>query len=431
MIRYCGKSVCNVVEWVKEMAVQKQEKTGYIILTYRLRLYDRHMKLLLDTKHLYNQVAAHFFAVLCQRKSLLELSDFLLLRELEALCIGTKEQKKKGRPPEFPLADFPKIPLYFRRSAINAAITMVRKNSNNGWKQEEALDFPMVLYQGMYQEFNDRSIELKLFDGNGWKWFKFPFTGRDFPDGAKKLSPTLMFRKKQAYLNVPVRMEVSDIRTVKERMLQEEYLCAVAFPDYDVSAAAVIMDKQGNAVKSCFFRGGKEREHQRKKLQERLEKSRNSRGFSGPEENKSIYTEMRRLNRHFAHTISKQLLDYCVQQEIKLIVAPNYEDSIDFRDKQYLKTDSYRWLGRSIIKNLKYKAFREGIVVTSVKPYKISRICSECGEEIQRYNEGHAAGSAYLGGKLFTCPNGHSGNAAENSARNIGKLFLGYFTESV
>lgn len=416
---------------VIEMVIQKQKKTGYIILTYRVRLYDRHMKLLLDTKSLYNKTANHFFSILCQKKYLLELSDFQLLRELETLCIGTKEQKNSGRLPEFPLTDFPKIPLYFRRSAINAAITMARKKLNNSWKEEGEPDFPMVLYQGMYQEFIGCSIEIKVFDGKKWNWVKIPFTGRNFPDGAKTMSPTLVFSKKQAYLHVPVRMEVDDIRTVKERMAQEEYLCAVAFPDYDVSAAAVIMDMQGNEVKTCFFRGGKEREHQRKKLQRRLEKSRCSRNTFGPEENKVIYEEIRKLNHHFAHTISKQLLDYCLQQEIKIIVVPNYEDSIDFRDKRYLKTDSYRWLGRSIIKNLKYKAFREGIIVTSVKPYKISQLCSECGEPIQRYNEGHASGIAYYGGKLFVCPNGHTGNTAGNSAKNIGKIFLGYFTESV
>ena len=413
------------------MAEEKQKKTGYIILTYRVRLYDRHMELLLDIKSLYNRTANHFFQVLCQKKSLLELSDFLLLRELETLCIGTKEQKKSGRGPEFPLPDYPKVPLYFRRSAINAAITMARKKSNNGWKQEGEPDFPMVLYQGMYQAFTSHSIEIKLFDGKKWNWVKFLFAGRDFPNGAKTMSPTLVFEKKQAYLNVPVRMEVNDIRTVKERMEQENLVCAIAFPDYDVSAVAVIMDMKGNEITSCFFRGGKEREHQRKMLQKRLEKSRDSRNISGPEENKSIYEEIRKLNRHFAHTISKQLLDYCMQQNIKIIVVPNYEDSIDFREKRYLKTDSYRWLGRAIIKDLKYKAFRDGIIVTSVKPYKISQLCSECGEPVRKYNENHTAGALYLGGKLFCCPNGHKGNTAENSARNLGKLFLGFFNESV
>ena len=113
-----------------------------------------------------------------------------------------------------------------------------------------------------------------------------------------------------------------------------------------------------------------------------------------------------------------------MERKIKIIVVPNYEGSIDFRDKRYLKTDGYRWLGRSIIKNLKYKAFVDGIVVTSVRAIHISDCCSECGAKIRKYNEGHKAGQKYYGGKLFVCPNGHKGNTAENTAKNIGKNFL-------
>lgn len=57
-----------------------------------------------------------------------------------------------------------------------------------------------------------------------------------------------------------------------------------------------------------------------------------------------------------------------------------------------MKTDEHRWLGKSIIKNLKYKAFQKGIIVTSVRPYHISDSCSECGAKIRKYNEGHTAG---------------------------------------
>lgn len=420
------------------MAEQKEEKKGYTIVSYRVRLYDRHMDCLLLTKQLYNRVASHFFSVLWLKKDLLEQSDFLLLRELEILCIGTKELKKKGMTPEFPLESYPKIPLYFRRSAINAAITMARKNLNNSWcsaqdtgieGEENRIDFPMILYQGMYREFTGNSIEIKLFDGKKWNWIKYPFTGRNFPETAKWMSPVLFFNKRQAYLDVPMRFEVQDVRTVRERMGQEECICAIAFPDYDVSAVAVVMDRQGKEKTSSFFRGGKEREHHRKKLQERLEKSKDSRKVSGPEENKRIYADIRRLNHHYAHTISRQLVDYCLQQGIKVIVVPNYEESINFQNKRYLKTDSYRWLGRAIIKNLKYKAFREGIIVTSVKPFKTTQSCCICGERIRRYNEGHTASMNYYGGKLFICPNGHKGNVALNSAGNIGKAFLGYYKE--
>ena len=150
-------------------------------------------------------------------------------------------------------------------------------------------------------------------------------------------------------------------------------------------------------------------------------------GLNKIRENASLYKGMQGLNRYYVHSISRQILGYCLEQNIKVIVVPNYEMGMDFSGKKYLKTDSYRWLGRSIIKHLKYKAFQQGIVVTSVPPYHISDCCSECGAKIRKYNEGHTAGVHYYGGRLFLCPNGHKGNTARNTARNVGKNFLAYY----
>ena len=82
-----------------------------------------------------------------------------------------------------------------------------------------------------------------------------------------------------------------------------------------------------------------------------------------------------------------------------------------------------------MIRNLKYKAWKEGILVTTIRPYHISDCCSECGKKIERYNEGHKPSRNYYGGQLFFCPNGHQGNTALNTAKNIGRYFLNRFQE--
>ena len=458
---------------------QKNEKPkGHSIVTYQVRLYDRHFSWLVTTQELYQKVVLHFVQVLELEQELLEQTDFLLLRELEAKCIGTKEMKAAGKLPKYPLNNFPKIPLYFRRSAINAAISLTRKrlgqnllqNVQDGndldvaWlkkpmnrkeeKSQEMLRTSMTLYKGMYQNFTDSCIELKLFNGEKWVWVKYPFTGRNFPREAERLSPILVLEKDCAFLHVPFSFEVEDIRTIKERMQEEERICAVSFPDNDVLAVAVILSKDGREEACRFFRGGKRKEHQRKVLLAKLSKSQKSRGILKRnkilqetiendalitkelrekdivlegKENAILYEKMQELNHYYAHHISKQILEFCQENEIRIIVVPNYEKSIDFRQKQYLKTDSYRWIGRSMIKNLKYKAFQKGIIVTSIRPCHISDTCSKCGEKIRKYNEGHTAGIQYHGGKLFLCPNGHKGNSGWNAARNIGKIFLSYY----
>ena len=78
------------------MGQENKVKTGHGIVTYQVRLYQRHYEWLQQTKQLYTKVVAHFFEVLIKERDLLELSDFLLLRALEERCIGTKEMKAKG-----------------------------------------------------------------------------------------------------------------------------------------------------------------------------------------------------------------------------------------------------------------------------------------------------------------------------------------------
>ena len=121
-IRKCNILEVNFGTDVERMEQEKKENRGHFIVTYQVRLYDRHFAWLYKTKELYAKVVQHFFSVLLEEKHLLELSDFLLLRALETMCIGTKETKAKGIVTKYPLIEFPKIPLYFRRSAINAAI---------------------------------------------------------------------------------------------------------------------------------------------------------------------------------------------------------------------------------------------------------------------------------------------------------------------
>ena len=440
----------------------ENSKSGYAIVTYRIRLYDRHFDWMKETKELYVRAVRHFFLVLKKEPALLEHSRFLLLRELETRCIGTKEMKAAGIQPPCPLEGFPKLPLYFRRSAINKAIELARKNA-------KVIEPNIVLYKGMYQNFTDKSIEIKLYNGRKWVWVSYPFAGRELPQEVERLSPLLVLEKKDAWLEVPVSFTVEDVRTVRERMETEECICALAFPDNDTLAVAVLLSRDGKKLDSCFFHGGNIKKGQRGRILSRIRASEKSRGIKtraaawkeeNPEqvvntnakessmeegcqqvqeasqkfiepfkENSSLYEELHDLNCYYAHTISRRILRYCEKKNIKVIVVPNYEARIDFRDKRYLSTDAYRWLGRSIIKKLKYKAFQHGIIVTSVKPYHVSDCCSECGAKIRKYNEGHAAGENYHGGKLFKCPNGHGGNTAENTAKNIGKMFLSYFPE--
>ena len=81
------------------------------------------------------------------------------------------------------------------------------------------------------------------------------------------------------------------------------------------------------------------------------------------------------------------------------------------------------FLGKWIIRFLKYKAWREGIILTIVPPYHTASHCCHCEAPIKRYNENHMPGVRYFGGRLFLCKNGHQGNVALNAAKNLSIFF--------
>lgn len=430
-----------------------EEKKGYATITYRMRFYDKHLDWLWETRILYNQVVKHYYNLLAEIPEMFVLSNYKLMRELEVMTIGTREMKKTGQEVQYPFLDFPVIPLYFRRAAINCAISMMRSFLTQKEKLEtfeiqsngrKSVSFPSmattfaaapVYYKGMYKELKEDSIMLKVYTGKKWIWNCYRFSGRILPKDAYIMSPVIYVEKKQAYLHVPVRKAVDDIRSIKERMETEESILAVSFPGNDSIAVGAVMTRNGSFKKAVFFQGGLEMKAKKNALKRKLERLEKQQGLSMGKSGYECQTipggryrkRIRNINEHYAHLISRRILNYCIEQKIRVIVVPNYQEAIDFTKKRYLKTDHFEWIGRRIIRYLKYKAFSEGILVSAVPVAHISDCCSECGAKIRRYNEGYTPGTHYFGGQLFLCPNGHQGNSGLNTARNVGRKFLSYY----
>lgn len=384
-----------------------------------MRFYDKHVDWLSKTAVLYNRVVKHYYELLAQRTDLLSMSNFYLMRELEILSVGTREMKKAGEKAAFSLVDFPVIPLYFRRAAINCAISMMRSfqaRKITGASMAEKFSAAPVYYKGMYKELKEGSVLLKVFTGEKWKWQQYRFCGRKIPKESVILSPAVYMGEEQAYLHIPVQKTVEDIRTVAERMKTEDKIFALAFPGGDSIAVGALISRTGEFLKASFFRGGLELKAKRKRLIRKWKKG-----------EKKYLKKIENVNTYYAHLISRQILDFCKREGVTVIVVPNYRQAIDFSNKGYLKTDNFEWIGRRVIRYLKYKGFSEGILVSKVPVYGISNSCSVCGEKIRRYNDGHTPGRNYYGGQLFICSNGHRGNSGLNTARNIGKRFLSYF----
>ena len=486
---------------------------GYVITTYKIQLNYKHLNWFKQTQSLFDAVLAFYYELLEKQPEALSLTNQNLLRHLELQTI----KQRDGTPPETPLP-FEKIPLYFRRAAINAAISMYRsyvgklkaweeKQMENGkLKMENAgtesqsdsdsdqigkadlhhnrplstfnlppesakkgrpsrpknLHMSMLYYKGMYKDFADGSILLKLYTGKTWAWVKHRYTGRPFPENAELMSPTIVVKKKKVMLHIPVKEIVEDSRTAKERVQQNEKFVAVALTGSDSLAVCTTIEADGRATAPYFIKGGKELAHRRKLLlgytKRGAAKNESSygqtvgndalgvcpRGLSSygqaeagivPQEhrpNAKYYEKITRVTDHYAHEVSRKIVDYAIKQGAKLIVLPELKESFDQAKKPYLGKTPYDFIGRRIARYVQYKAWQKGLVAMTSKPYYASTRCYHCGAPIAKHNTEYQNPSPnFYGGKNFMCKEGHRGSSALNSARNLGKGFYERFYTGV
>lgn len=194
-------------------------------------------------------------------------------------------------------------------------------------------------------------------------------TGRPFPKEAAILSPTLVHEGKWLMFHVPVKQENSDARTAKERMQEGARVCSVRFTNTDSFAVCTVLDEGSRqmAVKNC--RGGNAYRHHCRAL---LKKVETSRAFTDKDNvsqpNRKYYMHLKHLNEHYAHQVSKEIMDFCKENQTGILVLPEYDE--DFSRISMYRSGNYSPLHLSIrIRNyLKYKAWAEGSWYLSCAP---------------------------------------------------------------
>ncbi|WP_417088721.1 hypothetical protein [Eubacterium maltosivorans] len=424
---------------------------GYAITTYKIQLNYKHLDWFKKTQSLFDAVLAFYYELLERQPEALSLTNQNLLRHLELQTI----KQRDGTQPETPLP-FERIPLYFRRAAINATISMYRSyvGKLKVWQEgtiksgkpspPKRLHMSMLYYKGMYKDFDEKSILLKLYTGKTWAWVKHRYTGRPFPKDAELMSPTIVIKKKKVMLHIPVKEIVKDSRTAKERVQQNEKFVAVALTGSDSLAVCTTIEADGRATAPYFIKGGKELAHRRKLLLGYTKRGSAGKdtprlmthtvgnaALSVPQEhrpNKKYYDKITRLTDHYAHEVSRKIVDYALKQGAKLIVLPELKESFNQAKKPYLGKTPYDFIGRRIVRYVQYKAWQKGLVAMTSKPYYASTRCYHCNAPIAKHNTEYQNPSANCyGGKNFVCKEGHQGSTALNSARNLGKGFYERF----
>ena len=154
-------------------------------------------------------------------------------------------------------------------------------------------------------------------------------------------------------LHIPVKESVEDSRTAKERVQQNEKFVAVALTGSDSLAVCTTIEADGRATAPYFIKGGKELAHRRKLLLGYTKRGYcweqypprfmthtiGNAALSVPQEQrptKNTTTKITRLTDHYAHEVSRKIINYALKQGAKLIVLPELKESFDQAKKPYL-----------------------------------------------------------------------------------------------
>ena len=140
--------------------------------------------------------------------------------------------------------------------------------------------------------------------------------------------------------HVPVKQENSDARTAKERMQEGARVCSVRFTNTDSFAVCTVLDEESRqlAVKNC--RGGNAYRHHCKALMKKVEASRaftDKDNVSQP--NRKYYMHLKHLNEHYAHQVSKEIMDFCKENHTGILVLPEYNE--DFSRISMYRSGNY------------------------------------------------------------------------------------------
>lgn len=400
-----------------------ENKMGYCTITHKLRLYIKHIEYVKLTKDIYNQIVLFYYNLLLENIEFLNLSNQYCLRELEKLTILSRDGKI---PKNYLDID---LPTYFRRATINQAIGAVRSYINlfdsyekdknkKGKEPSKATKFNCspVFYKGMYKDLKSDSVKLKLWNGYKWEWEKAKIKGKSFNETLESMSPTLVINSQYVMMHLPVREVVEDVRTVKERMQDENLkVCGVCFSNTDNIAICTILNKDGEFEKSKFIFGGNFYREQTNKILKKIKKNRNqSNQVLNKTDNKAYWEKLNRIRQNMAHKVSKTIIDFCTENDVKVISIAKLEDDVPTFIHKVGKYSPIA-LKRIIVNDLSYKAFRTGILVTTVRQNYTASRCYKCRAKIKRRDN------------EFSCENGHKGNYYFNTSMNIGKMCLKKF----
>ena len=393
------------------------EKMPYYAITVRrYNVLFRYTEWFHQTQDLYNEILLFYYRLYLDFFSEKQPGALETLRTLEKMTIPGRDKQ----PVPYPLP-WQKVPLYFRRAAINTATAAAKSYLSREQQEQPTETFTesVTFYKGMYRDFQENTISLKLWDGEAWQWSRLRLRGNTVPEAGQMMSPALVLKPDHAELHIPWKIPVADGRGARERLTAENKICSTVFTGQDACAVCCILDPSGKRESSFYIKGGREYANASRQIYDRIKRSEQVHGGGGnAKANYRYWKKLKNLHDHYAHQFSRQIIDYCKEQNASVLVLPEYNKDYGNIVMASVGKHSPLRLIPSIREKLKYKAWQEGIVVLEVQQHNTGSVCSRCGAKIHRK------------GADFQCENGHRGSRYLNMAQNIGQKCLDSFREN-
>lgn len=398
-------------------------------IKYRV-LRDDIMPLVATTTELYRKSIAFCISVIKDHPHILDINGLKRQQTtIEKLIHPTKKNK-------IALYDIKtvdnNIPAYFRRAAINEALSIAKSWYSNykQWQKNNKKKRPPILktdnlqwplfFKGMYKQFGNGTVMLiKLYTNKTWVWRKVRVsTTQTAPEVVKELSIKLIVKGKKAYLH----------RTIKKRKPKtENNTNRVVAVDLNINRAVVmaIVGRDGRVYKSKFINVRQENRRRKFYLNSITDKLSDTKIISeGSVFCKDLWAKVKHMNDNLAHMLSRQIVDFAKDNKCSTIVFEHLSKLKPEKGSKSRRLNSklMYWLKGDIYKKTVYKAQWEGIWTTRINPKNTSKFCCK-HHDIYNYLETGGT-TRPIQSRLVCSVCGYQVDADFNACVNIARKFF-------
>ena len=380
-----------------------------------------------QTVEIYRNAVSFFINVCDKEWDILEpLKNLERCSKIEKFTIQTK----KNTNPKYDFNErFYKMPVYFRRSAINTAIGCYSSYYSNlkNWEANSIDKKPTLqldrnvmptFYKGnTYIRTDSNTARIKIFHKNDWVWLDVELNNQDVKyiqkhcQFKKECVPTLNKQGKCWYLVFPYEDNVK----LQKVDIQDQLICAVDL-GLNNNATCSIMQSNGTVIGRKFINLATEKDHLYKALN-RLKKAQQNGARKCP----ILWKHVNDLNTDVSRKTAKEIIDFAVLYNVDVIVF-EYLDT-QGKKKGKGKQKLALWRKQEIQRLVEHKAHILGI--------RISRICAWNTSKLAFDGSGRVERGTYIqNGKekynysICTFQNGKQYHCDLNATYNIGARYF-------